>query len=48
MNSVTKELLSSDVGLASLAVIVFIFVIAGYLYKFVTARMAEDEARSRK
>jgi mannose/fructose/N-acetylgalactosamine-specific phosphotransferase system component IID len=43
-----KELLTSDVGLMSLAVIVGIFVIGGFIYKFVTARMAEDEAAARK
>ncbi len=48
MNSVTKELFSSDVGLMSLAVIVIIFVIAGFLYRFVTAKMAEDEAADRQ
>ena len=48
MNSAMKELLSSDVGLMSLAVIIGVIVIGGFLYRFVTARMAEDEAASRK
>ena len=41
-----KELFSSDVGLLSLFTIVFIIVMAGYLYRFAKTHMAEDERRS--
>jgi hypothetical protein len=43
-----KELFSTDVGLMSFAVIVGVLVIGAYLYKFVSAHMAEDEAAARK
>ncbi len=43
-----KELFSGPIGLMSLAVIVGVVVIGAYLYKFVMARIAEDEAAARK
>lgn len=39
-----KDLFTSDVGLMSLAVIVGVVVIGAYMYRFVVAHMAEDEA----
>jgi len=43
-----KELFSGPIGLMSLAVIVGVVVIGAYLYKFVMAKIAEDEAAARK
>ncbi len=43
-----RELFSGPIGLMSLAVIVGVIVIGGYLYKFVTTKMAEDEATAGK
>ncbi|MBK7661740.1 MAG: DUF3149 domain-containing protein [Betaproteobacteria bacterium] len=43
-----KELFSGPIGLLSLATIVGVIVIGGYLYKYVTAKMAEDEAAANK
>lgn len=43
-----KELFSGPIGLMSLAVIVGVVVIGAYLYRYVTVKMAEDEAAARK
>lgn len=43
-----KELFSGPIGLMSLAVIVGVVVIGAYLYKFITAKIEEDEAAARK
>ncbi|HRE14719.1 MAG TPA: DUF3149 domain-containing protein [Usitatibacteraceae bacterium] len=42
-----KELFTGEIGLMSLAVIIGVIVIGGYLYKFVKDRIAEDEAAAR-
>ncbi len=43
-----KELLSTDVGLLSLAVIVGVIAIGAYLSRWVGQRMREDEAAARR
>ncbi len=40
-----KLLVTSDAGLASLAVIVFMIVMAGYLYRHVTKLMREKPGK---
>lgn len=40
-------LFKSDIGLLSLFIIVFILVMAAYLYRFARRHMAEDEQKAR-
>ncbi len=40
-----RELFTTDIGLLSLGVLVVLVGIGGYLYRWVVARMREDEAR---
>ena len=37
------DLFSTDYGLMSLAVILFVFVIAGYMKRFISRKIAESE-----
>ena len=41
-----KELFSTDIGLLSVFTIVFVMVIAGYLYRFAKRHIAEDEKQA--
>jgi len=43
-----KELFSGPIGLMSLAVIVGVIAIGGYMYWYVVTKMAEDEAAANK
>ncbi|NCT84524.1 MAG: DUF3149 domain-containing protein [Comamonadaceae bacterium] len=45
--SAFQELLGSDAGLLSLAVILFMLAMAGFFIRFFLRHMREDEARAR-